>query len=218
MTGNSHVSSERGIALIVVLLLMMVLSGLATGFAVTGQIESQMGHNEMYFAGARAAAEAGLNRAIVEITADHGTNWIKGADNTADVDNLAAASNADNGSLDFKLGAGPHFVDSKNEYYYDVQILDDDNPELYETPLTTAQLARMNEANGQIYNNTNDRLILRSIGYGPHGTVVKLARILESFDHEHITTTNTPTVSNPATSVVRSKVGVGSLTGLLAPL
>jgi type II secretory pathway component PulK len=60
-----RLSSERGIALIVVLLLMAVLSGLATGFAMTGQVEVQMGTNEVYYAGARAAAEAGLNRAIV---------------------------------------------------------------------------------------------------------------------------------------------------------
>ena len=33
-----HARSERGIALVVVLLLMAVLSGLATGFAMNGKV------------------------------------------------------------------------------------------------------------------------------------------------------------------------------------
>src|SRR5215213_4298333 len=73
-------SGEHGIALNVVLLLMAVLSGLATGFAMTGQIEVQMGTNEVYYAGARAAAEAGLNRAIVEVINDSTTNLLAGQD------------------------------------------------------------------------------------------------------------------------------------------
>src|SRR5829696_5032326 len=105
-------TSERGIALIVVLLLMAVLSGLATGFALTGQTEVQMSTNEVYYAGARAAAEAGLNRALVEIFADTTTNWIKGVDGLVDDVNASAAVNADNGSLTFLLGNGPYYVDT----------------------------------------------------------------------------------------------------------
>src|SRR5687767_15787528 len=63
--------SEKGIALVVVLLLMAVLSGLATGFAMNGQTESAMAVNEVYYAGARAAAEAGMNRAITTIRVDN---------------------------------------------------------------------------------------------------------------------------------------------------
>ena len=63
-------SNERGIALIVIMLLMAVLSALATGFAMTGQVEVQMGHNEVYYACARAAAEAGMNRCIIKVLAD----------------------------------------------------------------------------------------------------------------------------------------------------
>ena len=89
-----QLKSERGIALVVVLLLMAVLSGIATGFAMNGHVEAQMGQNEVYFAGARAAAEAGLNRAIVEILADTSHNLLFGADGAGD-DNPAAAVNAD---------------------------------------------------------------------------------------------------------------------------
>ena len=41
-------TSERGIALVVVLLLMAVLSGLATGFAMNGNVEATMARNEVY--------------------------------------------------------------------------------------------------------------------------------------------------------------------------
>ncbi len=59
--------SERGVALIIVLLLLAVMSGLATGMAINSQVEVAMSSNEMYYAGARAAAEAGLNRAVTAI-------------------------------------------------------------------------------------------------------------------------------------------------------
>ena len=67
---NAHVihpQSERGVALIIVLLMLAVLSGLATGFSMNGQTEAAMAANEVYYAGARAAAEAGLQRATETI-------------------------------------------------------------------------------------------------------------------------------------------------------
>jgi Tfp pilus assembly protein PilX len=191
-------SSERGIALIVVLLLMAVLSGLATGFAMTGQIEVQMGTNEVHFAGARAAAEAGLNRAIVEIVADTSTNFLAGQDGLVDAANANAAANADNGSIAFLIGsAGPYTLGTSGQYTYIIQILDDDNDALYETPLTAAQRTAMGE-DGSIYTNANDRLILRATGIGPNGTTVRLARILETVDSTATSTTTTTTLANPA--------------------
>ena len=188
-------TSERGIALIVVLLLMAVLTGLATGFALTGQTEVAMSTNEVYYAGARAAAEAGLNRALVKIFADTSTNWLAGTDGVVDASNASAAVNTDNGSLTFLLGAGPYYVDPANRYSYDVQILDDDNDLLYETPLTAAQRTSMGE-DGSAYTNTNDRVVLRATGYGPNGTTIKLARIIESVDTLNTSTTTTTVLSS----------------------
>lgn len=204
-------ASERGIALIVVLLLMAVLSGLATGFALTGQTEVQMGTNEVYFAGARAAAEAGLNRALVEIFADTTTNWIAGADGVVDAGNASATANADNGGLSFLLGAGPYYVDSANRYSYEIQILDDDNDLLYETPLTAAQRTAMSE-DGSPYINTNQRVVLRATGYGPNGTVVRIARIIESVATTATSTTTTTVLSNPAILVNGDLVMDGAIT------
>jgi hypothetical protein len=173
-------TSERGIALVVVLLLMAVLSGLATGFAMNGNIEVQMGTNEVYYAGARAAAEAGLNRAIVAIIADTTTDWLAGADGAIDAGNPAAAVNDDNGQLDFILGAGPYALDAAGDYTYDIEILDDDNPLLY-SALTADQVTAMLEnVTNSIFTDDNDRMILRATGFGPNGTTVRIARVLAS--------------------------------------
>lgn len=208
---TKNLASERGIALIVVLLLMMVLSGLATGFAITGQTEAQMATNELNFAGARAAAEAGLNRALVAIFADTSTNWIKGPDGAVDASNASATVNADNGSLTHRLGNGPFYVDAAQRFSYEVQILDDDNDLLYETALNSTQHTNMEE-DGSAYSNINDRVVLRAIGYGPNGTVVKLARVIETVDTVTTSTTTTTVLSNPAILVNGDFLMDGSIT------
>ena len=60
---SRSIRSEKGMALVTVLLLLAVVSALTTTLAMSGQTEIAMASNEMYYAGARAAAEAGLNRA-----------------------------------------------------------------------------------------------------------------------------------------------------------
>src|SRR5829696_7409374 len=88
--------SERGMALIVVLLLMAVLSGLATGFSMNGMVESTMARNEVYYAGARAAAEAGINRATAAIRLEDGVHLLRGVDDLSDAANPGSAVNNDN--------------------------------------------------------------------------------------------------------------------------
>lgn len=172
--------SEQGIALIVVLLLMAVMMGAAAGFAVNGRIEGAMAENEVYFAGARAAAEAGLNRAIEAVTNNHTTNWLAGQDGEVDALNAAAAVNADNGSVAFLLtGTSPYTLDAAGDYTYTIRIYDDDDPVLYSTALTTEQVLAMGE-DGSGYTDQNSRLILRATGFGPKGTEVTIARVLES--------------------------------------
>jgi Tfp pilus assembly protein PilX len=185
-----HSRSERGIALVVVLLLMAVLSGLATGFAMNGQVESSMAHNEVYYAGARAAAEAGMNRAIEAIRYNTDANLLLGQDGLADPAVAANAGvNADNGDVGFLFTAAPtvspYALDAAGQYTYTVQVFDDDDPRLYSAALTPAQLAAMQGTagiaeNGSGQNDTNSQLILRATGFGPSGTVVTLARVLLS--------------------------------------
>lgn len=194
--------SERGVTLIIVLLLLAVMTGLATGMTVNSQVEIAMASNEASYAGTRAAAEAGMNRAIEAIMADTGTNLLAGADGAVNAANPAAAVNADNGNIAFLLGSvGPYALGAR--YSYTIQIFDDDDPSLYTTALTAAQLDDMGGdgpggivEDGTGYVNNNDRLILRVTGLGPNGTVVRVGRVLQSVDFTP--TTNTTTLANPA--------------------
>jgi Tfp pilus assembly protein PilX len=177
--------SERGIALVIVLLLMAVLSGLATGFAMNGKVESSMAVNEVYYAGARAAAEAGMNRAIEAIRMDTTTNLLAGVDGAVDPGvAVTAGVNADNGNVAFLLTGGPNTLDAAGQYTYAIEIFDDDDPRLYTTVLTAAQLDAMmpgvGSEDGTGFTDTNDQLIIRATGFGPSNTVVRLSRVLLS--------------------------------------
>ena len=173
------VRSERGIALIVVLLLLGVMAALTTGLTLTGSTEVSMASNERYYAGARAAAEAGMNRAVNYILADTTTDLL--ATGTIPV-----------------IGNGPFELSS--QYSYSFQLVDDDDPSLYPTPLTGpgpgSQLEQMNE-NGDPAVDLNTRMILRAIGTGPNGTTVTVARVLQSTEIPDLPETDT-VISNPA--------------------
>jgi Tfp pilus assembly protein PilX len=186
--------SEKGVALIMVLLLLGVVAALTTGLSLSGQTEVAMAQNEQYYAGARGAAEAGLNRAVARIVADTSTNLLAGADGAWDAGNAAAAVNADNGLVP-GLNAGTYSLNS--QYSYSLRILDDDDPSLYQTALTNAQLTQMGE-DGNGITNQNQRLILRATGTGPHDTVVTISRILQSVATQNVNTTTTNVLTNPA--------------------
>lgn len=171
-------ASEKGVALIVVLLLLAVMAGLTTGLTLNGQTEIAMAANEAYYTGTRAAAEAGMNRAVEQITADIVT------------DILTA------GAVPV-IGNGPFNLTT--EYSYRFEVFDDDDPALYVTPLTAAQLAQMGE-NDDPDVDANTRLILRAIGTGPKGTTVIIGRVLSSTPTPGIPIINN-ILSNPAVLV-----------------
>lgn len=155
------VRSEKGVALIIVLLLLAVMAGLTTGLTLNGQTEISMAHNETYYAGARAAAEAGMNRAVEQILGDAATDLIA----TPVIPNI---------------GNGPIAMNA--EYSYSFAILDDDDPVLYggvalTGPGAGTQLTAMNE-NGNANLDQNSRMIVRATATGPRGTTVTVARIL----------------------------------------
>ncbi|HET9703690.1 MAG TPA: PilX N-terminal domain-containing pilus assembly protein [Vicinamibacterales bacterium] len=173
--------SERGVALVIVLLLMAVLSGLATGFAMNGNVEATMARNEAYYAGARAAAEAGINRATSAVVLYNGNELLTGADGVANT-----ADDGDLGLLGLVTGAAPYVLDANGQYSYSIEVLDDDDPSLYETALSADQLDAMcagacvgsEDGTGSV--DVNGRLILRATGWGPSNTVARLARVLNT--------------------------------------
>ena len=176
------VRSEKGVALIIVLLLLAVMAGLTTGLTLNAQTEISMAHNETYYAGTRAAAEAGMNRAVEQIIGDTSTDLIA----TKAIPNI---------------GNGP--IDLNDEYSYTFQLLDDDDPLLYNgVALTLAQRTAMGAGqtpptpeDGDPDNDTNSRMILRATATGPRGTTVTVARILSRFTIPAIPTVTT---INPA--------------------
>jgi predicted acyltransferase (DUF342 family) len=174
------IRSENGIALIVVLLLLAVMAGLTTGLTLNGQTEISMARNETYYAGARAAAEAGLNRATEQILGNID-------------DNLMVTKAVP------VIGNGP--FDLTDEYAYSFEILDDDDPQLYNGVALTGpkatvgtQLNAMNE-NGDPDDDDNMRMIIRATATGPRGTTVTIARILETVANPDLPSTTT---INPA--------------------
>jgi hypothetical protein len=169
------VRSEKGVALIIVLLLLVVMMGLTTGLTLSGQTEIAMASNEMSYAGARAAAEAGINRAMEKIMANTTTDLL--------------ATGAVPG-----IGNGPFTM---GEYQYSFEILDDDDPDLYPALLSAQQLTQMGEQ-GNPSLNSNQYLILRATGTGPRGTTLTVSRVLQTVLTSTITTSTATVLSNPA--------------------
>ena len=194
------VRSEQGVALIIVLLLLAVMAGLTTGLTLNGQTEIAMAHNEQYFAGARAAAEAGMNRA---------TELIQNSANN--LDNLIVTKAVP------VIGNGPFALN--DEYSYSFEILDDDDPLLYggvalSGPKETAgtQLNAMNEQ-GDPDDDDNSRMIIRAIATGPRGTTVTIARVLETVaipDLPTVTTINPAILVNGNLSIAGNTRVIGS--------
>ena len=192
---SASIRSEKGVALIIVMLLLAVISALTTGLAMSGQTEVAMATNEMYYAGARAAAEAGLNRATEHLNDVNTLNLLAGADGVVDgASPNYTGNNADNGRVP-TIGNGPFTL--ANGYTYTLQILDDDDPTLYVSALSGPQLAQMQENNNRFVS-SNDRLILRATGIGPRNTRVIVQRVLQSVAINNVTTTTTTTIANPA--------------------
>jgi len=176
-THSLHIRSEKGVALIMVLLLLGVMAALTTGLVLTSQTEVAMSANETYYAGARSAAEGGMNRAVNQILVD-----------TTDLKTIRVVP---------VIGNGPFTLNS--QYGYSYQILDDDDPSLY--PNMTADeynkaVASMKE-DGDPDTDLNKRLILQSIGTGPKSTLVTVSRVLQSIEIPDIPETKTVIV-NPA--------------------
>jgi hypothetical protein len=170
--------SERGLALIIVLLLMAVLSGLATGFAMNGRVEASMALNETYYAGTRAAAEAGINRATAAIRLVTTLHLLKGQD--------GVEGTADDGDIGFLLTGTPPYAlgDPTGSYSYTIEIVDDDDPNVF-PGLSADQLDAMCvdvpvpcAEDGTGATDTNNRLVLRATGFGPSNTRVTVSRML----------------------------------------
>jgi cytoskeletal protein CcmA (bactofilin family) len=180
---------DAGIALLTVLLLTAVVSGMAITVAFSGRTHVLAGRNNELHAQARAAAEAGLSHGV-EVTlanlAAFRTNGfaspsaamtalLRGPDNLTG----SMATDADNGSLEaFGLPRPPGRValGSTAGVAYEVRLFDDDDA-ARGVALSNDDVVRIGENNSP-WLDLNTQIVLQSTGYAPEGTSVTLEIIL----------------------------------------
>lgn len=195
--------SERGAALLGVLLLLMLMSALAAAMGVSGETETLISRNQRSGAQAQAAAEAGLNHAI-ELAVTYVFEWKANgyASPEAATDALLWGPDLDpdtvedNQLLGTRAGidAGEAFptdgthlsVNGDDDFRYDARIFDDD--------FTDAGDPLAGE-NGDLTDDVNQTLIIRATGYGPDNTQVTLEALISTFPMPAIATNSDLTVS-----------------------
>ena len=179
---------ERGSAIIGVVMLLMMLSGLAAGLVVNGQTEAFISHNQQENTQAAAAAEAGLNHAVELATtfvAQWNANGFASVEAAVDAlllgpDGLSGtvATDADNGSLGTRAGIttaeqiplGTQLtVTAGIDAQYEAFVMDDD---------ATAP----DEPAGDLYDDENGKVIIRALGYAEDDTKVVLEAMISQLE------------------------------------
>ena len=178
--------NERGSALILVVLVLMMMSALTAALTVNGQTETLISRNQRAGAQAQAAAEAGLNHAV-ELATTYIFEWNAngftiGPEEAVDALLLGpdgasgtTGTDVDNGSLAARVGAGievaeaiplntPQSIVAGGAATYEASVLDDD--------------AEAPDEEGDLVNDINETLIVRATGYGPDNTKVVLEALI----------------------------------------
>ena len=175
---------ERGAVLTAVLLILMMLSALSAALMVNVRTEALIAYNERAGSQAAAAAEAGLNHATELATtfiAEWSASGFLSAEAAIDAlllgpDGLSGtvATDADNGSLGTRTGitaaeqialGAQLSVAAGYDASYEAFVMDDD---------ATAP----DEPGNNLVDDQNERVIIRSTGYGPDDTTVTLEAII----------------------------------------
>jgi hypothetical protein len=170
-------------ALVGVILLLILASGVLAALSVSGRTETLMAYNAGTSAQARGAAQAGLTAAAqavihemdtTSLTVDEAMDaMLKGPDGNA-------ATTGDNGSI-WKIEGvltglpAPGVKASLNNIEgvsYTVQVQDDDDW-TGRTVSPAGVNANISE-NGSIYDDANKKIVIRSIGYGRNRSTVTL--------------------------------------------
>ena len=181
-TGRS-LASSRGMALVTVMFLLMILSGLGAAMVTSSQTEIMVARNAVSSAQSEAAAEAGLNHAtelaipfVMQFAAngfanvsDAMTGLVRGPDGLTG----SLANDADNGSFeDLGIPRSPAQLALGGTFgvAYAARVFDEDDPARGVT-LTAADLARIGE-DGDPTTDANSTMVIQAIGYAPDNTRV----------------------------------------------
>ena len=181
-TGRS-LASSRGMALVIVMFLLMILSGLGAAMITSSQTELMVARNVVSSAQAEAAAAAGLNHAtelaipfVMQFAANGFadasgamTGLIRGPDGLTG----SPASDADNGSLEnLGIPRSPAQVALGGTFgvAYAARVFDEDDPARGVT-LTAADVARIGE-DGDPTTDANATMVIQASGYALDNTRV----------------------------------------------
>jgi cytoskeletal protein CcmA (bactofilin family) len=178
-------NSERGMALIMVLFSLVIVSALSAAMIASARTEFLIARNHEFSAHAQVAAEAGLNHAV-ELTLDSLRQWqANGFATRTDAINAlflgpdglsgTTLTDADNGSLETLGIVRPPArlaLDGAAGTTYEARVFDDDDPARGVT-LTSADRVRIGE-NGNSVGDGNDQVVVRAIGYARGDTGVTL--------------------------------------------
>ncbi|MBI1872817.1 MAG: hypothetical protein HYS05_02875 [Acidobacteria bacterium] len=181
MVASVLAGSERGAALISVLLLLIIMSALSAALTISTRTEVMVARNRQSSAQARAAAEAALNHAS-DVTITNLRLWnangfaspsaaitglLRGPDNQTGT----VALDADNGSLEnLGIPRPPARLGLNNlpGVGYEARVFDEDDSGRGLT-LSAADRASIGE-DGNATNDGNRTILVRSIGYANDGT------------------------------------------------
>jgi hypothetical protein len=185
MRHRSSIRDEQGMALIGVILLLILASGVCAALAVSGKTETTIAYNTDTSAQARAAAQAGLTTAV-EVLLD--TLNAGGLDPVPAVNAIlvgadGVAGTGDDGSLWRDNELAPPGVKQQlgtlNGVSFEVQAFDDDDEGNRGLAVGALDLTEINE-DGSTTNSQNSRIVIRAVGYGRNNTKVTLEAILST--------------------------------------
>lgn len=174
-------------ALLGVLLILFLVTGLIAGLTVSGQTEVKIASNYEAQAKSQMAAEAGLNHAVA-VTITYLSNFQANgfADPQAAMSALyrgpdgltgTTATDADNGSLEnLGIPRTPTTTALTTDTTYQARVFDEDDTNRGVT-LGAVDLLRIEE-DGNAYADSNNKIVVRAIGTGPNNATLTLEAIV----------------------------------------
>lgn len=211
---NFEGSDERGTALVGVLLLLMLMTALASALAVSGRTETLVARNHQSAAQARLVAEAGLNH-VAQVTIAWLRQWPNSyADVDAALDDLLANHST---LLDPDITFGTTIaLSGTNNASYEVYLVDEDDSsraggaQTLEDDVDTG-----NDENNDPDDDENRHLVLRAIGTAQDETRAELEAVISPYELPAIVTNGSLTITGNTSIVAGANGGVhanGNLT------
>ncbi len=177
-TNRNRLGDERGMALIGVILLLMLASGICAALAVSGRTETMAAYNVDTSVQAREAAQAGLTAAIEVVLTNLNDNDGSISSLLAGPDNDIGAT-TDNGSLvSYGLPAAGSTAQlgSLTGVTYAVRVMDEEDADRGIT-WTSTMLTSIGE-DGNASSDANEKIAIRAVGTGRGNTSVTFESII----------------------------------------